>query len=103
MFDNIIVKKNGSEVKKLASRKQGLLQVTIDNLQQANLDVSKNTFLSQEQKDDIYSINNNSIEEIKNAYELLQVMIDNLPDADTFELSLKELNFLNNKYVVRYE
>lgn len=103
MFENIIVKKNGSEVKKLASRKQGLLQVTIDNLQQANLDVSKNTFLSQEQKDDIYSINNNSIEEIKNAYELLQVMIDNLPDADTFELSLKELNFLNNKYVVSYE
>lgn len=98
-----MIKKNGSEIKKLASRKIGLLKVKMQNMEQANGDATKNSFISQEQKDTIISSNNKVIEDFAKSHELLQVMIDQLLDTETYDFTLRELDFLTNQYVYKYE
>jgi hypothetical protein len=103
MFEKIIIPKNGSDIKKMASRKIGLLKVKMQNMDQANTDASKSSFISQAQKDEIISINNKVIEEYAKSHELLQVIIDQILDTETYQLTLRELDFLTNQYVYKYE
>lgn len=103
MFETIKIAKNGSDIKKLASRKIGLLKVRIMNLEQASKDAGNSTFISQAQKDEIQSINNKVIEDLTKSHDFLQVIIDQLIDTETFEFSLRELDFLTNQYTYSYE
>lgn len=102
MFDSIRLKKNGSEIKKLASRKNQLLQTIRGRLEEAIEDLNKTPFLSAEQRKISVGINQEKIEEINDSIIFCEVLVENLPDAETFELTVMEVNFLVNESVLTY-
>jgi len=103
MFKQILVKKNGVEIKKLASRKKVLLQTRKEKIEEANNDIMNTHSLSTEQRKELVVKNGETIETIDGSIIFCEVIVEHLLDDQTFELSIREINFLMNNQEIDYK
>ena len=103
MFNQIMIEKNGVEIKKMASRKKALLQTKRGKLEENNEDIKNNTSLNPESVKDLVEANVESIRIIDASIILCEVIVEHIPDISAFQLSIIEINFFMNQAEIRYK
>lgn len=103
MFEQILVKKNGAEIKRMAARKRALLQTKKQKIEESNNDIGLSAFLNNDQKEKTITRNNKIIEDIDDSIIFCEVIVEHILDEDTFSLSIREINFLMNNQEVSYK
>lgn len=103
MFNQIMIKKNGAEIKKMASRKKALLQTLKGKLEEGIEDIQTNASLDKSQKESMVTINREKVNTIEGSIVLCEVIVEHLLDADTFDLSILEINFFMNMLEIAYK
>jgi len=103
MFEQILVKKNGAEVKRMAARKKALLQTSKQKVEESISDIMQSAFLNMNQKEMMVIDNKKMIEEIDSSVIFCEVIVEHILDEITFELSIREINFLMNSQEWSYK
>jgi len=103
MFEQILVNKNGAEVKRMAARKKALLQTSRQKVEESISDIMQSAFLNMSQKEIMIIDNKKMIEEIDSSIIFCEVIVEHIPDETTFELSIREINFLMNSQEWSYK
>ena len=103
MFNQIMIKKSGAEIRKLASRKKALLQTLRGKLEEGINDIQTNAALDQSQKESMIKINREKIDSIDGSVILCEVIIEHILDDSSFELSVLEINFFMNHLETNYK
>ena len=103
MFEQIMVNKNGAEIKRMASRKKALLQTRLQKLDEQNSDIQSSSFLLQGQKDENIRKNMLIQETINDSIIFCEVIVEHVPDGETFSLSIREVNFLMSQTEYSYK
>jgi hypothetical protein len=103
MFEQILVKKNGAEIKRMAARKKALLQTSRQKVEESSNDIMQSAFLNMQQKEIMIIDNKKMIEEIDGSIIFCEVIVEHIPDEITFDLSIREINFLMNNQEWSYK
>lgn len=103
MFEQILVNKNGAEIKRMAARKKALLQTSRQKVEESISDIMQSAFLNMNQKEMMIIDNKKMIEEIDSSVIFCEVIVEHIPDEITFELSIREINFLMNNQEWSYK
>jgi hypothetical protein len=103
MFEQILVEKNGAEIKRMAARKKVLLQTSKQRIEESIADIMSGAFLNVNQKEVAIVDNKKIIEDIENSITFCEVIVEHLSDEVTFKLSIREINFLMNNQEWSYK
>jgi hypothetical protein len=102
MFETLILKKQGRDIKDYATRKRGLLQTRIDQVKESIQDIDKHPTMTIEQKKLTNETNLAMLDTMTDTIEFLTIIYEHLPADETFDLTARELNFLLNSEIYSY-